>query len=528
MSKEPMTEEVKSLNKKLIPANIIIAVVALVAAICTMVMPWFDLRIKVDSKKLAEVIELSSSENPSEGTESEGSVDIAKLLQEALMKDGVIPDVPVNIYPMKLLGAATGSTEEMSAFIISSIGADGVAAFAKDFIDDILPLFLTKTVEVVLDTAIKESITESGVELTPEQEAKIEEYKGEATTIVSTLVGDSETESNPVKAKEKFSNLVDEIVSEEFGGEIEIDKEAISNAFDIIVDAGTKDGKFEVTTLIENIDVIQAELEKIFGDFGEDINPDDYIPDDFNPDEFNPEDFLPSAEAEKKPITLLSASQEEAAPPENGAESEAGTLPAELQQILDFLNDPEGELTKILNNSGVNFEQIKPIILVVWILFIGLPALFWFALAIKAFIRIFTDKKSFHMIGAKFFGFFAAFFIIVLNFAIVPIVNSVGGDAAQIFEFISFKFLGSGIVVAICWLALVLMTWFYYNPIKRKIKHALDNPKPVTVGAPAADAPVAEISAENNSTSAGETVEETIEIEAEAESTKEEENNSEA
>ncbi len=459
MSNVPSSEKIKSLNKRFIPGNIAVAVIAFIATICTLVMPWINIQITVDNKKLVDVIELSNpdSDQPQMVASTTEGIDIAAIVLNVLNEQS-IPTIPINIKPTKMLKAATGDTEDISAFIVSSVGADGAAEFAKKVINQITPEIVKETVNYALDNLVAEAIASEDINLTEAQQEQLENYKGQAGSIIETLMGDEKQASDPEKAKEQFSTLVEQIVDEQAGENVEINEDDMEELFDALVDAGTtEEGNFEATVLLQNIDSILDVINSI--ENGKDI-----------------EELLPVADSGEKAISFLSTEKKEVSPL---AGSNENALPSEIQDILDFMNAPEATLTEILDDSGFDFAQIQPIILAVWFLFIGLPALGWFLLAVKAIIRIYTNKKGIRTIGAEIYGLSIGAFLIVLNVAVMPLAKIIGGsEVARILDAITIRFLGSGIAIAICGLLLLVLSIAYYRPIRKKIKYAMANSAP--------------------------------------------------
>ena len=52
MAKHNTSENMKALQKRYIPANIFVAILAFVAALATLFLPWLDVRVQIDGEKL--------------------------------------------------------------------------------------------------------------------------------------------------------------------------------------------------------------------------------------------------------------------------------------------------------------------------------------------------------------------------------------------------------------------------------------------------------------------------------------------
>ncbi len=405
MAKKPMSDELRALHKKLMPANIVICLMSIVVIICLLVMPWLDMRIEIHGDKMVDFINKQVESSSGEG---EGSDEAADAATDAIISalGEVDLKLAVNIYPAKMYAAANGGEDEMAEFFNSLVGKNGAAEFVGELAEDLAPAMF----KAVSEVAIQEIMSEEN--LSQQEKEEMEAYLKEANTIIDTLMG---SDSNPAKAKLQFSQLVDEIIAEQ-GGTAE-DKAELVNTFNKIVDAGVNPdtGKFEITYVLENID----ELEKVLSDStGEDVSID--------------------------------------------TESES-----EIQEMLDMIKNP-GSL--IVDALGDEMETLKTGLLAAWWVVVGFPLILWGMLALFSFFRIFMKKKTVKMWYVKFFMFWAALILIAANVAPAIIASAIGGEVADIMAMISIKFLGSGVVMGICYGVLVLGGWFYYGRVKRQIK----------------------------------------------------------
>ncbi len=467
MAKKQLSEQVKTLHKKLMPANIIIAVVALVAALCTLFMPWFDLRITIKGEGLSSMLTSGSSSSitaqldgdglvftnasddsaTSEGGGGMGDLDMGSILATAL-KDVTI-ELPINLYPMKMLKAATGDKADFSEFIVSVIGKDGAVEEISNMVNELVPTVLKGTVTAVVDKTVDEAIANLGSELTDSQIQQIETVKDDVTDIIDALMGTGDTPPNKELASQKFTEMVNDMAAIT-GEEIDIPQEEIDKVFETLVDHGTnpETGKFDILHLMGNIENMEG-MGNMDGSSSSDGDS----------------SIQPTAFA-------FAATQSN----ESDSNSSSGSEESDELDILDLLQNPAKAIEDTLLKEA-DISEIQPVLLGMVIVFSLLPAAVWFLLAIRATIRIFTEKKKVRMGWAKFFGFWAAFFMVIFNFGFSAATSALPaealGEVSAILNSFSMKFLGAPVVGAICWAILVLLGWFYYKPIKRKIKKQL-------------------------------------------------------
>ncbi len=417
MAKKPLTPEMKALHKKLWPANIVICIVSLVAAVCLILMPWFDLRININGSKLATAITETME------SESDSSIDEDAKSSISNMLDDVNIEVPINIYPMKLLNAGLGGEKELEDFFNGLIGKDGTDKYVDYLAEELVPSVMNaaakELIEPTIEDAVKDALSTS--ELTPDQQTKVDGYVAKAEDVIDILLGGNGVESNPTLAKAKFDELLSEASADDWGqsGAL-LDQETVDeiNAiFDDIVTAGTNPDsqKFDIVYAINNIgDVISS-------------------------------------------VSGTDASEFE-----------------DVQEIIDTIKSPGAMLVGEMDEDTQGIVRI--VLIGVFGLFIAFPMFWWLHLALCALARIFTKRKRVKMWYVKFFCFWAGFFVLLFNVAfmmlpkIYELVDIEVTGVTAMLEAFSIKFLGSGVVTGICWLTLVLLGWFFYNRVKKRIK----------------------------------------------------------
>ncbi len=247
MAKIPLSAEQKCLHKKLLPSNIVMCIVALLAAVAMILLPWFDLRVRIQGDKVADLL-------PEQQSGEQASDEMTDSLLEALQGNEI--DIVVNIHPIKMAMAVIGGDKEMESFMDSLIGKEGAAVFAQDLATMIIPAFIEGVVHSTIDSLVEEALQAAGKDSTPELQAQVETYKEEATAAVEILVGKATTPSNPTEAKTRFNNLVDDMAAEQLADhDITLDAAALKDAFAEIIELGTnEDGEFDVIHLLGNLE----------------------------------------------------------------------------------------------------------------------------------------------------------------------------------------------------------------------------------------------------------------------------------
>ncbi len=402
MAREPLNEYEKDVHKKFIPANIVIAVIALIAMFCQLFMPCIDLRMTLTGESLSQMVLTSFSEEQKNtlGSTLEGTMEDVEF------------EIPINFYPMKLLKAGTGDLQDVEDFMNSIIGSNGSKALLDDLIDSVAPSLLT--------TGIASIVSENGA---PPEIAK--KYKPNAEKVLEQLnAGDEAT------AKAEFSTIAHSIATEQ--GKT-ISNEKIDEYFADFTEAGkNSDGSFDTTTLIKNFD-----------------------------------------------MDMLTGSEQEETPPE-GEEGGTETPPTEdteskenpLAPLLTLMENPGSMMLEMFGDgdSQALLTTLQPTFLVMFFLLAGFPALMWFFLALSAILHIFTQRKRVRMWYVKLFCFYPGFIVLGGNLGMSLLSKNVAGGAGSLLTNSSIKMLGSGIVTGICYVALILLSIFWYGRLSRKAK----------------------------------------------------------
>ncbi len=413
-----VTEEARRLHKKFIPVNIVIIIISIIAGICQLFMPALDLRIHITGAKLAPVLEESIKQDASSESGS-----MATMLTTVL--NDVEIELPINIYPMKLLAAATGDEQDIAAFMNSIVGKDGPQALVNEMMSELTPALLTVGISTML--------SESG--LPAEQ---VEQYKQDISQVLTHLEA-----GNKDAARENFNSITKGMIEAE-GGTFDADAQAESDEmFEKFYQSATDaNGKLDYSKLIASLGDLSN-----FG-IGESSTP--------------AEEQTPNENAN----VLLS----ETTTSESSSDSP-------ISGVTDLLQNPGGMILDLFKDMGLETEQLQTVLLIMFLLFAGIPAALWFCLAFFSLIRCFMKKKKATMFFVKMFCIWPGLIVLLGNIAmkVLPsaLSNVAGGAAAtSILGAFNVRFLGSGIVTGICYLLLVFITLFWIRPIKRKIKRA--------------------------------------------------------
>ncbi len=412
MAKKPLSRELTSLHNKLWIYNVIICIISLVAAVCVVLMPIFDFRVHLKGESFSELMQ------PADESSESSDGDIAAELSTRLEKESF--DIIINIRPLKMFQAAIGDDKDMEDFMNSLVGKEGAQKFMEDFANKLAPALIETVVSVTIDEMVESALVAAGKEMTPTLEEQMKGYKEGTTQAVETLLGEASKPSDPEKAKAEFAAVVHNMVTEQqmLNG-LDISEADLNKAFSDIIDSGTnpETGKFEIVYMLGNLDQMQG------SEGGE------------------------------------------------GAEGDSSGM-GDLQQIIDIIQNPGGVLVEAL---GDNMDTVKLAVLIAFCALIALPALLWLLLALCAGIRIFMKRKRVKTWYVKLCGVWHGLFVLLLNVIVwmTPLIMewvSLDDAAFNIFTAASIKFMGSGMVTGVCWLALVILGWCGYNRTRKRIK----------------------------------------------------------
>ncbi len=445
--KKPLSPEVKALHKKFIPGNVIICIIALVAAISMILMPWLDLRIHIEGEKLAELLveqnTLSTTDTKAttfaayeEQSSSEEEI-LMNALSDSLRDESF--DIPINLYPLNLLKVANGGEEEVEEFFNSVIGKNGAAEFLNDFLNKVVPV----VVKASINTAIDQIFNEVGSELSEEEREMVDKYKGQVNSALDSIAENPSVEN----AKEQLHSVVDSIVADSGNEMSEEDVEEMRKVVDELVEQASKDGNFDYVHLVKNLNINSLE------------------------DALNGSTSITEPQPEPAPmVTVNGFAVKSVATPYEGADSGSSSDDNPLNAVLEVLENPGAMIADSLDDETVALLNLASwVILGVFIIF---PVFLCLLLALCAFIRIFTEKKRVKYWYVSTILFISMLLLIGLNVlasVVLPSLN-LGAEVGMIFSSFKVQFLGSSVVTSICWGVLTLFSLIFYRRIRKKIK----------------------------------------------------------
>ncbi len=227
---EELSKKAEALHKKLIFGNILMAIVATVAAICMILLPCVDVRVKVDGKKVASYIEKTLNEDENATVEDE---ELGDILSSAFRD--IELEIPINLYPIKLFKAATGDEKDIVKLADSLVGKDGSKKFVEDLVTQAAPSFAS--------AALTNLIVNGGV-----SDEQATAYKEDVEEILQLLEAGENT-----AAQQEFLLLAEDVASENGSYVSSVE---ISALYDEIVKTGTNEfGTFDRITFVKEFDM---------------------------------------------------------------------------------------------------------------------------------------------------------------------------------------------------------------------------------------------------------------------------------
>lgn len=404
----------RKLHRRLVPANIVILILSVVALVTLLCGSMVSVRIHITGDFVSQMMETvmeeeqSSGENGNTGDESaagmpatqeetnaDGSGDASGAGSEnEQMKEmlqyvfrNVDYTLKLEVNPVQMFRAGMGDNEAVRAYITEVIG--GALSSLEELIMQVMPDFLS--------VAVATTVENLGVE-------ELENVDTQQIKQVVTLLSENKTE----EAKTQFPALAQQFASEQLGVELTPDQlSQASEFFNEMVDSGTQDGEFSFYGVID----------AMAGGSGE-----------------------------------------------GSGEDSAGSSENPLDAIFSFADELDDE----------TLSTMKTVFIAVSAAGVGLAALCWAFLTLFSFIHIFTKNKKVGMWYVKLFGFLPCLlFFVVPTVALLVLPGMMGGDASSAFSMISAlgpSFFGTVAVSGICYLLLWLVSIFWCFPIKRKIR----------------------------------------------------------
>ncbi len=403
----------RKLHRRLVPANIVILILSVVALVTLLCGSMVSVRIHITGDFVSLMMETVMEEEQSSGENGNtGDESAAGITQEETNADGsgdasgagseneqmkemlqyvfrnVDYTLKLEVNPVQMFRAGMGDNEAVRAYITEVIG--GALSSLEELVMQVMPDFLSVAVATMVENL--------GVE-------ELENVDTQQIEQVVTLLSENKTE----EAKTQFPALAQQFASEQLGVELTPDQlSQASEFFNEMVDSGTQDdGTFSFYGVID----------AMAGGSGE-----------------------------------------------GSGEDSTGSSENPLDAIFSFADELDDE----------TLSTMKTVFIAVSAAGVGLAALCWAFLALFSFIHIFTKNKKVGMWYVKLFGFLPCLlFFVVPTVALLVLPGMMGGDASSAFSMISAlgpSFFGTVAVSGICYLLLWLVSIFWCFPIKRKIR----------------------------------------------------------
>lgn len=504
-----LSQKEASLQKKLLPLNIVIFIIALTVVISLFFAPFakIDVHKFLSNKDVVEFAETTLDEKLKEamgGTTEGGSGENAQTAGFTLDVTPVVKRAVVEV-----LGKVNGDIS-LSAFEIAKYAADkrenkiqilvdnlisGDKGIVNQLIDSlstgIKEVFETESGKQVIEDAVVEGLVSSmGSLLTSAaggEDSEVAQVLSEKLTdekvgeLKDTFfeIENAQSSDDVVAVVENFTSQLNEILGEEYSISDE-DKQAVS---DYIVDLYDKTmesiadseevTEFSIEAMIcvaasENIDLNELNISEMLQQF-------------LGSGEGGDTSSLNTPSVTGKALADDSQggqSETQSKPPLTYGElfDQAGLSDEDLKELSSTINDTVlkfigGELDTLdeqLRNEPV-VGKIYPYIYFVILGVLLLFALPWLILAITAFIRIFTKNKRFSMWYVRCFGFIAGLLFVVL-FVFNHFGDKIIPDISPLIKALIASCSSLTWICLLCYLILWIVSIAWAFPIKHKIR----------------------------------------------------------
>ena len=357
----------RKLHRRLVPANIVILILSVVALVTLLCGSMVSVRIHITGDFVSQMMETVMEEEQSSGENGNtGDESAAGITQEETNADGsgdasgagseneqmkemlqyvfrnVDYTLKLEVNPVQMFRAGMGDNEAVRAYITEVIG--GALSSLEELIMQVMPDFLSVAVATMVENL--------GVE-------ELENVDTQQIEQVVTLLSENKTE----EAKTQFPALAQQFASEQLGVELTPDQlSQASEFFNEMVDSGTQDdGTFSFYGVID----------AMAGGSGE-----------------------------------------------GSGEDSTGSSENPLDAIFSFADELDDE----------TLSTMKTVFIAVSAAGVGLAALCWAFLALFSFIHIFTKNKKVGMWYVKLFGFLPCLlFFVVPTVALLVLPGMMGG-----------------------------------------------------------------------------------------------------
>lgn len=512
-----LSEKEAGLQKKLIPLNIVVLVLSLVATLSLIFAPL----LKIDVGKFLRdeaVIEFVEEElenvidgdgGQADGEEVNPGVAPMKALVDAGQTDGggfgldftpIITSTVVQVLS-KANGTITFSTFEVCRYAADSredkleilldgliYGKTGIVTELVDSLSNgIKDAFTTEEGKEVIEGAVVESVISSigGVvssvggedasEIAKVIDEKLTDEKTEELTNTFLEINDAKSEDDVVKVVDTFVDQLNETLGDDYNISEE-DKETVTEymvdlynkTIDAIEASGDDSQEFSLEAMIcvavsENVDLGEINISEMLKQFTGDT---DGSTADSSPSAAGKTLTEETTDSNGTPLTYTDLFGQVGL-----GEEEIDELSSSIADLVKSYADSSLEsVNESLKSLGGVYKYIYVIILAVLAIFI-VP---WFILALTALIRTFTKNKRYSMWYVKCLGFELALIFVALFVLKTWGVNLLFGsmDAqtlgiakAALGAITSFTW-----ICGLCYILLWLVSIFWAFPIKHKIR----------------------------------------------------------
>lgn len=410
--------ELRRLQKKLIPVNIVVAIISLVAAISIMFAPLLTIDLGVLAN---QIVEISASNGEGPGSDSDNTTNyISSVIR-------TIGELKVSV-----------TTYAVLDFAFSDDPVDYIAITVSDKIKEVED-------EVVVNIAVEmiPQLIEDGI-----ADVDIDTENLDVPAILEKFDEVFKSE-NEEYTKEAISNLVDELQAQAKTGEGE----------QLITD----DMKEEIAEVVQQIlDDVKAEL----GD--EDLTLESFIC--VTVSKFlNGSGWTPSDGARTAAAASVKAIDEE---PSVSGKGEIYTNYRDLINGLFGTLGENGSAQDSFENWLAPFYNIGIILIKIFSVTMAFFAVIWLIQFLFAIIHLCFKNKRFMMWYTKLFGFVPCFLFGVLPLLASLIVPIIFPEAAIYFGVLS-AITTLTWISGVCYLLLWLVSIFWAFPIKHKIRKLL-------------------------------------------------------
>lgn len=479
----------KNLQKKLIPLNIFVCILSLIAIISLYFAPIIKLDVgKALRNEEAIVMVDGYIEKSVSGTgEEKSGFDVVPVVSSVVRQVVTRVQGSVSLSAFKITQLALVQTEDKLGLIVDDLtGENGVVQKLIDSVaKGVTDMFVKNddghaVINGVIEDAVVNSLVSSLGSVLPEEEAEL--VKERLTDAKLAELKTTFVKINDVKSEEEVIAVVDEFVGQvsEVIGEDNISPEDEQAVRDFMVDLyndtmaeveATEGAEFNMEAMIcvavsQNVSLEDINLSKML------------------------EELLNKNGEGKAPSRKALAEEEPAPPAEKSvsltyndllgemglSEAELENLSSDLTAVLrNAVNEEIGDIKDELSGLGWVYDYIYWLILAAIVIFI-IP---WFFLALISFFKIFAKNKRFMMWYVKLYSFIPGLIALALLLApvfapkIIPLLKLEADAAAQALSYINIACAGISSftwISGLCFVALWIISVFWAFPIKHKIR----------------------------------------------------------